>query len=135
MATRRLPHLRVLPATRAECKDAPRPCPFVSCRYHLFLDIASDGRLFMTTDADEHDESSIERELYQMAETCALDVADGGSAQQDEVAVVLGITRRHVDDIEQTAKRKLEDKLRVLLADDHPEDTYIAHMAREKLKK
>src|SRR5262245_22446485 len=25
------------PRTRAECKDMDRPCPFVSCKYHLFV--------------------------------------------------------------------------------------------------
>jgi len=31
-------HLR--PRTRADCKDAPRPCPFVSCKHHLYLDVS-----------------------------------------------------------------------------------------------
>src|SRR5690606_3867534 len=26
------------PRTRAECVDGPRPCPFVSCRHHLYVD-------------------------------------------------------------------------------------------------
>lgn len=29
------------PRTRGECKDGPRPCPWVSCRHHLLLEIAS----------------------------------------------------------------------------------------------
>ena len=29
------------PLTRAECKDGPRPCPWVSCRHHLLLEVAS----------------------------------------------------------------------------------------------
>lgn len=89
----------------------------------------------MNTQADEADADSIASELEAMAETCALDVADRGISYQEEVADILGLTRRHVDDIEQAAKRKLEDKLRVLVADDHPDDPYIAHMAREELKK
>jgi hypothetical protein len=27
------------PRNRSECKDGPRPCPWVSCRYHLALDV------------------------------------------------------------------------------------------------
>jgi hypothetical protein len=27
------------PRTRAECKDEPRPCPWVACKHHLYLDI------------------------------------------------------------------------------------------------
>ena len=25
--------------TRAECVEGPRPCPYVSCKYHLYLDV------------------------------------------------------------------------------------------------
>src|SRR5689334_22961695 len=28
------------PRTRAECGDVPRPCPFVSCKHHLYLDVS-----------------------------------------------------------------------------------------------
>src|SRR3954454_13361241 len=27
------------PLTREECKSMPRPCPFVSCSHHLYLDV------------------------------------------------------------------------------------------------
>src|SRR5262249_33319259 len=27
------------PRTRAECKTGPRPCLFVSCKHHLYLDV------------------------------------------------------------------------------------------------
>jgi hypothetical protein len=27
------------PQTRAECSDMERPCPFVSCKYHLYIDV------------------------------------------------------------------------------------------------
>ena len=29
------------PATRAECAEGARPCPYVSCQHHLFLDVSS----------------------------------------------------------------------------------------------
>src|ERR1700712_3156790 len=28
------------PATRAECAEGPRPCPYVSCKHHLFIDVS-----------------------------------------------------------------------------------------------
>ena len=128
----RLPHLRVLPQTRADCKDMLRPCPYVSCRHHLFLDIASDGRLFMNTQADEADEDSIVAELEAMQETCALDVADRGEhLPLEDVADVMGVSHVAIHLVE----RRAADKLRVLLADEHPDDSYFAHMARKELKK
>src|SRR5687768_4676303 len=27
------------PQTRAECQGVPRPCPYVSCSHHLYLDV------------------------------------------------------------------------------------------------
>jgi hypothetical protein len=33
------------PKTRADCIDRPRPCPWVSCRYHLLLDQTPGGTL------------------------------------------------------------------------------------------
>src|SRR6185436_15449349 len=27
------------PQTRKDCKDAQRPCPWVSCKHHLYLDV------------------------------------------------------------------------------------------------
>ena len=27
------------PQTRSDCQGGPRPCPFVSCRHHLYLDV------------------------------------------------------------------------------------------------
>jgi hypothetical protein len=34
----RLPVLN-RPTNRSECKDGPRPCPWISCRHHLYLDV------------------------------------------------------------------------------------------------
>src|SRR5262245_7942442 len=27
------------PRNRSECRDGPRPCPWVACKHHLYLDI------------------------------------------------------------------------------------------------
>ena len=29
------------PRLRSECADGPRPCPFVSCKYHLYIDVSA----------------------------------------------------------------------------------------------
>src|SRR3984957_9957175 len=29
------------PQTRADCASGERPCPFVSCKHHLFLDVSA----------------------------------------------------------------------------------------------
>lgn len=30
------------PRTRGDCFRLPRPCPFVGCRHHLYLDVRRD---------------------------------------------------------------------------------------------
>lgn len=70
------PHWR--PRVRGDCADAPRPCPFVGCRYNLFLDAKKNGSILLNFGEDVG-------ALEKMSETCALDVADRG--QHDDAVV------------------------------------------------
>jgi hypothetical protein len=86
------------PATRADCLRMPRPCPFVSCRYHLYLDVSlRTGAIFLnaTVEPDE------------MADTCALDVAERGGCQLEIVGRLLGVTRERIRQIESRALNRL----------------------------
>jgi hypothetical protein len=123
-------HLRVLPETRGECRGGARPCPMVSCRHHLLLDVASDGRLYRTMPFDERSPESILEALVAMPETCALDVADRGGVSDIKAAEVLNLDRSWLIDIEDAALRKLEvfgAHLR-----EHPEDSYLRYMNMSK---
>jgi len=51
------------PRTRGECSEVVRPCPYVSCRYNLFIDVTRDGSVVL---------NPIPINGY----SCALDVAD-----------------------------------------------------------
>lgn len=86
------------PRTRAECKDGPRPCPYVSCRHHLFLDVKESGAIVFNFWGKEPDE---------MAESCSLDVADRGGLELTEVAAALGLTREAARVIELRAAAKV----------------------------
>jgi hypothetical protein len=78
----------VRPKTRGDCVDGPRPCLWVSCRYHLALDVHPvTGEIRGNIGDNKH--------------TCALDVADDGPKSLAEVAKVLGISRERVLAIEQ----------------------------------
>src|SRR5262245_41857744 len=66
------------PATRADCLEMPRPCPFATCRYHMAVEVnESTGNLTLRFP---------EREAIDIPETCSLDVADRGGATLEEVA-------------------------------------------------
>ncbi len=86
------------PRLRSECIDGPRPCPFVSCRHHLAIDIKDSGSIVHNFPGVEIDE---------MAETCALDVADRGGHTLEEVGDLLNMTRERARQIEHRAVKRL----------------------------
>ena len=72
----------VRPKTRGECAGGPRPCPWVSCRYHLMLTVDRFGKV------TEHF-----ADIEDMRETCALDVADKGEPMMHgEIAALVGVS-------------------------------------------
>lgn len=97
------PHWR--PRTRRDCVEAGRPCPYVGCRYHLYLDVARNGSIkFNFPDL----------EPWQLSETCALDAASRGGSRLEDVGARMNITRERVRQIEGDAKAKLHQRLPLL---------------------
>lgn len=89
----------VRPRTRGECAEGERPCPWVSCSHHLYLDVRPSGSLqlnFPDLDPD------------QLKETCSLDVADrGGESTLDEIGALMNVTRERIRQIEAKASAKV----------------------------
>jgi hypothetical protein len=90
---------RSLPATRAECEDGPRPCPYVSCKHHLYLDVNKSGSIKMNFP---------EIEPGEMLESCALDVAARGGATLEEVGAAMSLTRERVRQVKVRAMAKMK---------------------------
>jgi len=88
------------PSTRAECVDGPRPCPYVSCKHHLFLDVSARTGAIKLNFPD--------LEVWEMNETCALDIADRGGTTLEEVGAIMNLTRERIRQIEAKALRKLK---------------------------
>lgn len=84
----------VRPITRGDCLDAPRPCPWVSCKWHLYLDVTAAGTITLNFPAIEPD---------QMRESCALDVADRGGVVLETVGELLSVTRERIRQVEAKA--------------------------------
>jgi len=78
------------PKTRAECRQQPRPCPWVGCRYHLAIDVHPETgalkEIFPHLKiCDQPDGPGLEL-LERTVGTCALDVCDredGGNEGHD----------------------------------------------------
>lgn len=80
------------PVRRGDCVDGPRPCPWVSCRHHLAIDVQSASSLTLYVPTDEEGNA----DLDVLPETCSLDVADRGEHTLEELGEVLGCTRENV---------------------------------------
>ena len=90
------------PTTRADCADGPRPCPFVSCRYHLYLEVTDTGSIKFVFPDLEPDE---------LEHSCALDVADEGGVTLERTGDLLNVTRERTRQIEMSAMAKAKRRL------------------------
>lgn len=88
------------PTSRSECKDMERPCPYVSCKYHLFIDVHPIRGSIKLNFPDV--------DLWEMEETCALDVADRGGITLEEVGEIMNLTRERVRQVETAGLGKLQ---------------------------
>lgn len=86
--------------TREECHGAERPCPFVSCQYHLYLDVSPRTGAIKLNFPD--------LEVWQMNESCALDVSDRGGTTLEDVGAIMNLTRERIRQVEVRALAKLE---------------------------
>jgi hypothetical protein len=107
------------PRTRGDCKYGPRPCPWVSCRYHLVdLRVSARGHLGVGEHAlggnaspDEVDAfvEAVADIIVARVDTCALDVTDRApdGATLQRIAEALDCTRERIRQIETKASPAL----------------------------
>ena len=80
--------------------DGPRPCPYVSCKHHLYIDVSPRTGAIKLNFPD--------LEVWGMAESCALDVADRGGTTLEDVGAIMNLTRERIRQVEVKALAKLE---------------------------
>lgn len=97
--------LEARPRTRADCVDGPRPCVFLSCRYNLYLDVdEQNGSIKLNFP---------ELELHELADTCALDVAEQHGITLEDVGHLMNLTRERIRQVEEQACARLAVALEV----------------------
>lgn len=88
------------PRTRGDCADGSRPCPWASCSMHLALDVnPRTGHL-------TRNQPSLE--VWEMNETCALDLADKGGMILQDVGDAIGVVRERVRQVEAEGLAKIK---------------------------
>ena len=92
-ARRRMKALRLRrPRRRASCLpggwNSRRPCPFVGCRHHLYLDVNPDNGSVTVRFPQLYP--------WELEETCSLDVAERGGMGIRELAPLLAVSRQGV---------------------------------------
>lgn len=95
------------PRTRGECRDGPRPCPWIACRYHLYLDVTDRGSIRINH-AGEPDE---------LVDSCALDMADAGPRSFDGIGRAMNVSRSRVEQLAEPALERVRRRLRVIVGE------------------
>jgi hypothetical protein len=80
------------PRTRGECSQGERPCPWVACKHHLYLDINPRTGSIKLNFPD--------LEPWELTQTCALDVAEAGGRTLEEIGEITNLTRERVRQVE-----------------------------------
>jgi hypothetical protein len=88
------------PSTRAECCEDMRPCPWVACKHHLYLDINPETGSIKINFPD--------LEPWDLQHTCALDVAERGGITLEEVGEIMNLTRERIRQVEVRGLLKLK---------------------------
>lgn len=88
------------PESREECRSMSRPCPFVSCSHHLYLDVNPESGAIKL--------NFPHLDVVDMVETCALDVADRGGTTLEEVGAILNLTRERIRQVEVRGLAKIK---------------------------
>ncbi len=88
------------PSTREECRGEMRPCPWVACKHHLYLDINPETGSIKINFPD--------LEPWELKHTCALDVAERGGITLEEVGEIMNLTRERIRQVEVRGLLKLK---------------------------
>ena len=88
------------PVTREECKLGVRPCPYVSCKHHIYIDVNETTGTLKLNFPD--------LEVWEMKESCSLDVADRGGITLEEVGAILNLTRERIRQVEAKGLKLLQ---------------------------
>lgn len=80
------------PRTRGDCANVPRPCPYVSCAHHLYLDVTKGGAIQLNFP---------DREPWELEHSCALDIAEQDGCTLEDAGRLINVTRERIRQMEE----------------------------------
>jgi hypothetical protein len=124
------------PRTRGDCIGAERPCPWASCKYHLAVETTAANAIKSPLMSSALFEGALDEEverwtsrvadrICEMAESCALDIADRGGITFGDFADIAGLTPGQMRSVLERATVKLRDGLEEY-RDHKPSETHHA---------
>jgi len=90
------------PTTRADCASVPRPCPYVGCKWNLYLDVTPCGSIAFR-------DPGIEPWDVPPEESCALDVADRGGETLADIGRMISVSRERARQLGEAGRRRAQE--------------------------
>ena len=88
------------PRFRGDCIRGIRPCPYVGCKHHLYLCVNEETGSIKFNHPD--------KEVWELEDTCALDLADQGGMTLDGVGQVMNLSRERIRQLERKMAAEIE---------------------------
>lgn len=80
------------PQTRGDCRYGPRPCPWVACRHHLYIDVNEETGTIKINFPDLMP--------WELTHSCSIDVAEAGAITLEDVGKIMNLTRERIRQVE-----------------------------------
>jgi hypothetical protein len=104
------------PRVREDCAEIPRPCPYVGCRHHMYLDVDNRAGTIRFNYPD--------KEPWELNpdESCSLDIVDKSRADLTllEIGEIMCLTRERVRQIESVAQSRMKRSQALHILQDIP---------------
>jgi hypothetical protein len=84
------------PRTRGQCASVPRPCPYISCKHHLYLDVSPRTGSIKLNFPD--------LEAWELR----LDIAEESGCTLETVGEIMNLTRERIRQLETSALARLQ---------------------------
>jgi hypothetical protein len=110
------------PRIRQDCRTMSRPCPFVGCRYNLWMDVRVQGKSAKYKPLIKPNRPDKTPWEMPPGQSCVLDVAEADGLTLEDLGELMTLTRERVRQIETIALTKLKKNIAPLVTSEDLEE-------------